>query len=371
VERIVFFLANAGLFRHPVSNWLLTRLFCIPVERRQDTGGKPLDNRTTFAKAIEHLEKGGCLYIAPEGSSFVERRLRKMKTGTARIALASESENDWNLGLTILPVGLNYSDPVKFRSHLLTIFGEPVRAADFREDWEKDEVDAVRKLTAHLEERLSALIIDTESDFEDALLDRLEILWQNEQPLPSHAIFQRTKNLQHRLREWKKADPPAFTFFAKEVFTYFEKLGTLNISDAALKGPVRPVEILQLIVLLPFAFLGYLSHFLPCFSAKKINDWFNNDLAYVPTFKFVAGVVTFPLFYALQIWVVSKVASSLGGQGIVVWLYALTLVPTGLIAEWFLKKWKLLQEKRQLKILTKKDKRLVKDLLDNRHSFLK
>ncbi|MBI5915776.1 MAG: 1-acyl-sn-glycerol-3-phosphate acyltransferase [Bacteroidetes bacterium] len=170
VKSEVFFLANAGLFRNPVAAWLLRKLYCIPIERVQDTGGKPLDNAASFEQSSRHLARGGCLYVAPEGSSFVERRLRKFKTGTARIAFDAESRRHFQLGLTILPVGLNYSDPTQFRSELLKVYGEPIRVANFQKNWEEDQIEAVRTLTEQIEEQLSALIIDTENDAEDQLL---------------------------------------------------------------------------------------------------------------------------------------------------------------------------------------------------------
>ena len=73
----------------------------------------------------------------------------------------------------------------------------------------------------------------------------------------------------------------------------------------------------------------------------------------------------------MQIWLVSKLVPYFGAQGIVVWLYALTLVPTGLIAEWFLKKRKLLQEKLRLRNLSRMDKKLMRDLFEKRALLLK
>lgn len=147
VSAEVKFLANASLFKNPVADWLLRQLYCIPIERYQDTGGKPLNNAESFEQASNFLSKKGCLYVAPEGSSFVERKLRKIKTGTARIAFDAEKRNNWQLGLTILPIGLEYSDPTKFRSELVVQFGKPIRVADFREDYEADPVNGVYCLT--------------------------------------------------------------------------------------------------------------------------------------------------------------------------------------------------------------------------------
>ena len=54
IHQEMFFLANYSLFKHPVSNWLLRRLFCIPVIRREDVPeGTPRDNTDSFEKSFE------------------------------------------------------------------------------------------------------------------------------------------------------------------------------------------------------------------------------------------------------------------------------------------------------------------------------
>ena len=72
----------------------------------------------------KHLIDGGCIYIAPEGTSVVERRVRTIKTGTARIALSAENKSDFNLGTTIIPVGLSYTAPLNFQNEVLLNVGQ-------------------------------------------------------------------------------------------------------------------------------------------------------------------------------------------------------------------------------------------------------
>ena len=66
-KRVVYFLANASLFKHPVADRLLRTLYCIRVERVQDVSDRPLQNEKAFEQSINFLGKGGCLYVAPEG----------------------------------------------------------------------------------------------------------------------------------------------------------------------------------------------------------------------------------------------------------------------------------------------------------------
>ena len=49
IRQEMFFLANYGMFRHPVTNWLFRRLYCIPVKRREDVAeGENRNNEDAF-----------------------------------------------------------------------------------------------------------------------------------------------------------------------------------------------------------------------------------------------------------------------------------------------------------------------------------
>ncbi len=350
IQTEVFFLANASLFKNPIAGWILRKLYCIPIERHKDTGGKPLDNQASFEQAIEHLAKGGCLYIAPEGVSVVERRLRKMKTGTARIALATESKHHFKLGLSILPVGLNYSDPTQFRSHLLTILGEPIQVADFQNDWEQDEMEAVRKLTDHVSEKLALQLLNTSDHEEDKLLCYLEEMMQNENRLPSYPHFLRSQKTLAGLQASKISNLDAFAKFREMAFDYFEQLNMLKTSDLALKwrneGKNHLPLFLVLIATLPVFLSGFLIHFLPVFASKTISRALNKDIDWAPTIKFLVGFVVYPLLLLLEIWAFGKAVAVSDETGVwLKWLFILSIVPLGLVAEWWLKNWQLLRQK--------------------------
>lgn len=347
VQDEIFFLANASLFKHPVAAWLLSRLYCIPIERQQDTAGKPLNNAAAFEQSSQFLSKGGCLYVAPEGSSFVERRLRKIKTGTARIAFAAESANDFKLGLTILPVGLNYTDPTRFRSQLLTLFGDPIKVADFRGEYEADPVEAVRSLTEAIAQGLAPLLIDCEDEPQDRLLRQLETQLQNDRPLPALESLHRSQALLARLRRWKADQPADYEAFSALVFSYAEKARLLRISDRTVSKPESLGFSLGIVLGFPGMLVGYLSHWMPAFFTKKITDAINGDFHWIPTYKFAAGILIYPFFLWLQTWLVGILAESCGLGNWVKWAYLLSIVPLGLVAEWWLKKWRYRQESRR------------------------
>lgn len=367
VSSEVYFLANASLFKTPFQNWFFNTFYCFPVERYQDTGGKPLQNEDSFKKSEAFLSGGGCLYIAPEGTSFVERHLRKMKTGTARIALNTERKNNFELGLTILPVGLNYSDATAFRSPIFVNFGEPIKVAAFQEIWQSDAKEAVRQLTGRMGNALSELIIDTEKKEEDRFIQKLEIVLQNEFPLNLPVHFRRTKGLIENLRQWEKTNAETFFSFKEKMDYYFQKLNELEITDAVLKKRGASVfQLLSLFLGFPLFSYGFATNFLPCYVPGQINRHFNDDESYDATFKYLAGLVAFPLFYGLQ----TSLFFWLFRSGWMALLFVLSLIPAGLFGEWYLKQTRLVFQNWRLKNQFKHDPKLIENLSETRKSII-
>jgi 1-acyl-sn-glycerol-3-phosphate acyltransferase len=125
-KKPVYFMAKGTLFNSKLKLWLLQNLNMIPINRQGETAVKGVKNQDSFEACYQLLESGKTLVIFPEGTSFLERQLRALKTGTARIALEAENRNNGKLGLKVVPLGLNYHKAEKFRSSVLVNVGEPI-----------------------------------------------------------------------------------------------------------------------------------------------------------------------------------------------------------------------------------------------------
>ncbi|MCB9354376.1 MAG: 1-acyl-sn-glycerol-3-phosphate acyltransferase [Lewinellaceae bacterium] len=332
VRQEMFFLANYGLFKHPVSNWLLSRLFCIPVKRREDVAeGETRDNNAAFKRSFMHLEQHGVLFIAAEGTSWMNRWVREFKTGAARIALGTEARNNWQLGVKILPVGLSYSAPHLFRSDVVVQGGEPLNVADWREIWEKNPELAVLSVTQELRRRVTAQCIDTRDEEGEIFIGQLEEIWRNERPLDLRGTFFRSKDFTDRL-----LDNAALRTTTNR---YFEDLQASGVSDSGLAAlaqagplPKRAFESLLLILGFPLFAAGYLFWFLPCFLPWWLNKKMDLYVGYSSTVKMLAGLIAFPL----ALWAAARFIPPVFGwqhAGIPV---ALSVIALGLFAERYL-----------------------------------
>ncbi|GME75623.1 unnamed protein product [[Candida] boidinii] len=84
-----------------------------------------VDQSIVYEKVFEHLSHGHCLGIFPEGGSHDRPDLLPIKAGVAIMALGAMAKNP-NCNVKIVPCGMNYFHPHKFRSRAIVEFGKPI-----------------------------------------------------------------------------------------------------------------------------------------------------------------------------------------------------------------------------------------------------
>ena len=84
-----------------------------------------VDQSDMFATVVDKLLKGQCVGIFPEGGSHDRSEFLPLKAGFTIMALNALAKNP-NLGLKIIPVGLNYFHPDRFRSRAVLEYGVPI-----------------------------------------------------------------------------------------------------------------------------------------------------------------------------------------------------------------------------------------------------
>jgi len=371
VDSIIYFLANSGLFEPPVFGPILSKLYTIPIQRQKDSNSRGITNGESFERCDEFLSDGGCLYIAPEGTSEMEYRLRQLKTGTARIALRAESKTNFQLGLTILPVGLTYSDPSNFRSEVLVNAGKTIQVADYQILYEEDNFIAARKLTEELYKVLGDLIYNTENADEEAFIKKIKLIIDNEYPVEAENAFFRTKEYIAKTRELKLDDAESYLELTNNVIQYFAVAESLKINDKAVafchKKENSGLNILLLILGFPFFIYGYINNFLafytPAFLAKKLNLF----VGYTSTVKALSGIFTVPIFYGLQIWLVQ----SWFGNPTLSIIYALSLLPLGWLSWQYMTFAKQFFKNYKASRLWKRGDKKMSTLVESRKSLVK
>ena len=169
----IHFLAKGTFFNSPLKRKFLSSLNMIPINRKVDQKTNGVNNEDSFDACYKVLEAGKTLVIFPEGNSILERQLRELRTGTARIALEAENRNGGKLNLKIVPLGLFYSKAEKFRSSVMVNIEQGLFTADYLNDYNENHSIAAKKLTEKFRIHLERVLLTTESSEQEKLIDAI------------------------------------------------------------------------------------------------------------------------------------------------------------------------------------------------------
>lgn len=96
-----------------------------------------VDQSNMYSAVYQRLTEGGSIGIFPEGGSHDRTDLLPLKAGVSIMALGAISAHP-DLKLQIVPVGMSYFHPHKFRSRAVVEFGSPIEIpSEFVAEFEK------------------------------------------------------------------------------------------------------------------------------------------------------------------------------------------------------------------------------------------
>lgn len=345
----VAFLAKSTFFKNPISRAIMESGNSIPIYRRQDldTGAETLtpaqleaQNEKAFGRCYDYFDRGGTIMIFPEGTSVSERRLRPLKTGAARIALGAEARHDFQLGLRILPLGINYFDPQRFRSDVFVNMAEPIAVADYADQYRQNPEAAADALTEEIRRRMEQRLVITRTDEEDELVTQVErtfgqhLIQDDEETLYDN--FQLSRTLLRAVRYFEQHDAGRLGDVRERLHAYHQELSRLHLTDDALetRGPAgtrrnRALEAgLRLVLGAPVYLYGlvnnYIAYKIPSVIARRATK----DVEFVAPILLVTGMLTFTLFYLGQ----TALVHYLTGSWLWTLLYFISLPLTGFYA---------------------------------------
>ena len=300
----LYFLANAKLWNYRMLVPILRATGAVPVYRREDHDSE-VDNQQAFEKVYEIIESGKCMAIFPEGISHAESQLVKLKTGTARIALAVAARGKTHV--KIVPCGLNYIHRHRFRSQVLIEFGEPIEVGEkWLRDYENKEQDTVRQLTEYLTQALRSVTLNAPDWRTLRFIQTARRLYK-----PSSADLTPGQYVELSRRFVDSyllaIDDPEMQAFRDELENYQSRLEMLGLKDYQLRYPVtlghafRKIMLrgLMLLALLPLAIPGALVHLPVGWIAATVGERFSYEMDDIATLKVFATILLLPLIYLI------------------------------------------------------------------------
>jgi glycerol-3-phosphate O-acyltransferase / dihydroxyacetone phosphate acyltransferase len=189
---VYHFITRGDVFKKPFYRFLLEGLNMIPIFRFKDGYANLKNNAVLMDNIYKLLSENKSIIIFTEGSTITVKRLRPLQKGLARMAFGS-FDTYGDIDLHIVPVGISYTDPHRFRSEAMVQLGEAIPLSKYYETYKQNNIKGVNELTADLKIAMRPLLLEIEKPENEELTEHLLTFYRNSFPEPVFPIRQKSK----------------------------------------------------------------------------------------------------------------------------------------------------------------------------------
>ncbi|KAF3202581.1 hypothetical protein TWF106_002352 [Orbilia oligospora] len=190
-----------------------------------------VDQSEVYDAVFQRLNEGECVGIFPEGGSHDRTELLPLKAGVAIMALGALAANP-DCDLKIIPCGMNYFHPNKFRSRAVIEFGSPIEVPPelVRQYRNGERREAVRVLLEVIYNALVAVTV-TSPDYETLMVIQAarRLYRPTNKKLPLPYVVELNRRLVTGYTHYK--DDPRIVKLKDLVLSYNKDLRILGLRD--------------------------------------------------------------------------------------------------------------------------------------------
>ncbi|MCI5055133.1 MAG: 1-acyl-sn-glycerol-3-phosphate acyltransferase [Flavobacteriales bacterium] len=270
-------LTRGDVFQKPLARYFLSLFRLLPVFRGEEGKGNLGKNGKTFERCVELFRKNHNVLIFSEGVSTQQKRLRRLRKGTARIAFQAYEE--LRKDIQIVPVGINYTYPSAPEGELLLKFGKPIKVSDYFDDYVSNNARAINALTKDLQQRIENQMIIIQEKEHEVLVETVFRIIRNE--LPNHRFkwmntdeerFKIERDAAVQIHNLSTENTGVFGELSETIEAYISLLKKNRISDYGLSSGKLNVNItgFGLLLGLPLFVIGYLLSIVPRIMGDRI-----------------------------------------------------------------------------------------------------
>jgi len=365
------FTMRADMFRKPFARFCLRELNVTPVYRAEEGMENVHRNLESFEGIYEVLKKNGNFIMFSEGICIQEKRLHTLRKGTARLAFGAEEK--YGLDVHIVPVGINYTYPSRFRKEVMINFHEAFSIRELKGIYEEHPARALLVFTQRCRESLLKEVIIIEDPKNDWLTEQLLKMERNNIILPFFRWRFDTddrrmaeKSVSEKVNQLTRTSPSDLESLSKKVESYINLLAKNRLRDENFARNLNWgfLRYSAIIAGFPIFIAGFIANFIPFIIPKIVCDKLIKDLRFYSS-VFIGGFTLLYLIYFLVLLIFG--AALAGWKGI---LLALSVPLSGYFVLYYQE---IFWERfRTLRFNLKKifDPALVKELSLQRKSIL-
>jgi 1-acyl-sn-glycerol-3-phosphate acyltransferase len=298
------FTMRADMFRKPFARFCLRELNVTPVYRLEEGFENVHKNLEAFTGIYDVLKKNGNFIMFSEGICVQEKRLRKLRKGTARLAFGAEEK--FGLDVHIVPVGINYTYPARFRKEVMINFHDSFSILELKDVYNEHPAKALLAFTEKCDTSLRKEVIIIEDPANDWLAEQLLKMERHNIVLPffqwrfdTDDRRQAEKKVAERVNQMSKTSRSDLESLSDKVETYTNLLAKNRLRDEniARKLDWGFLRYFAVIAGLPLFIAGYISNIFPFLVPKFICDRFIKDLRFYSSVYIASGTVLYLIYF--------------------------------------------------------------------------
>jgi len=313
------FTMRADMFRKPFARFCLRELNVSPVYRIEEGLENVHKNLEAFTSIYEVLKKNGNFIMFSEGICVQEKRLQKLRKGTARLAFGAEQKFD--LDVHIVPVGINYTYPSMFRKEVMINFHDSFSINELKEAYKEHPAKALLTFNEKCDIGLRKEVIIIEDPKNDWLAEQLLKMERHNMILPffrwrfdTDDRRQAEKRVSEKINQLSKTSPVDLASLSKKVENYVNLLAKNRLRDENIARKLNWgfLRYFALIAGFPIFIAGFVANLIPFIIPKIICDRFIKDLRFYSSVFIGSFTVLYLIYYAVLLILAATFAGRTG-----------------------------------------------------------
>jgi len=302
----IHFTMRADMFRKPFARFCLRELNVSPVYRMEEGFENVHKNIEAFGAIYDILKKNGNFIMFSEGICIQEKRLHRLRKGTARLAFGTEEK--FGLDVNIVPVGINYTYPSKFRKEIMINFHESFSIKELTDLYKAHPAKALLAFNEKCTEGLLKEVIIVEDPKNDWLAEELLIMGRNNMVLPFFCWMFHTddrrlaeKSIADRINYLSKTSSEGLESLNEKVKVYLSLLSGAGLKDENLARKLNWgwLRYLAVIAGFPVFLAGYIANLIPFTVPAALTRKFIKDSRFTTGFYVGTGTVLYLIYFPL------------------------------------------------------------------------
>lgn len=292
-------LVRADIFNKPWLAKLLAKINLIPIYRMRD-GIKNLDkNSETFDQCVNILKNKGAVIIFPEANCVLERKLRPLHKGAAKIAFMAEEQSQFNLDVQMCTVGISQERLAKPGGRLYLECSKVFSINDYKQLYQENSNKAYMQVMQKIEHDLRSVLPVIEERKDEKLFEELLVQLNIRDDYSKWKTL--AKSINNTDTELKDVLRTAIHDFNKHL-----KRRRLDINSVIKLSHQNRIKrwsniilyVIDVLAMFPFFLLGFFFNIIP-FALPSIisNLLFKKDKEYINGTHMVLGVLLFLISY--------------------------------------------------------------------------